>query len=33
MGYSEQKTLLLLTSEEEISVFLNVSVPEPQHGF
>ncbi|KAF6255013.1 hypothetical protein COO60DRAFT_257962 [Scenedesmus sp. NREL 46B-D3] len=23
MGYSEQKTLLLLTSEEEISVFLN----------
>lgn len=25
MGYSEQKTLLLLTSEEEISVFLNVS--------
>jgi hypothetical protein len=24
MGYSEQKTLLLLTSDEEINVFLNV---------
>jgi lipid-binding SYLF domain-containing protein len=26
MGYSEQKTLLLLTNEEEINVFLNVSL-------